>query len=144
MSDDPGYEDDLEYFPANRTVRIVVARGPDGPASFEEMPFEEWMSIEATEVALERVRSVTADRLGTSEFGSGMGRPPEDAPVDGMVVWVHATYSERDGETVTPAVPLARLADVAPRSVDVSVSMAGDEFSRTVPVFARSETVGWA
>lgn len=143
LTDEPGYEDNVEYFPSNRTVRIAVARNAEGPVSFETMPFEEWMSIEATEVGLDRVRTETADRLGTDEFGSGMGRPPENASVDGMVVWVHVSYRERDGETITPELPLARLADVAPRSAEVTVSMKGDAFSRQVPVFARSGEISW-
>lgn len=89
------------------------------------------------------MRAVTADRLGTDAFGSSMGRGPDWATDDEPVIWVAvATKHGTDDSVKTPEVPLARLADVSPRSVDVTVSLEGDAFSRSVPVFAEHESIG--
>ena len=145
VSDAPGYDDEIEYYPANATVRYVAARRGDEPAAFETMSFERWGSIECAETGLERVRAVTAERLGTDAFGSGVGQPPGLLPSNSLVVWLDvATRVDGDGAAETPAVPLSELADVAPRSVDATVSLDGDAFSRTVPVFAERVEVGLA
>ena len=137
VADAPGYDDDIEYFPENRTVRYVATRTGDEPASFGTMPFSKWASIECAEVALDRVRDVLAERLGTDEFGSAIGRPPEFASTDGVVVMLYVSTRIDDGETVsTPTVSLSAVADAAPRSVKTTVSLNGDAFSRTVPVLA--------
>jgi hypothetical protein len=143
VTDTPGYGDDVEYFPENETVRFVATRNADGPVSFGTWSFVEWGSIEAAKLGLERVRAVTADRLGTDEFGSGMGQPPDFFPDDEMAVLLNVSTRVEDSETVsTPTVSLSRLADVAPRSVEATVSLDGDEYSRTVPVFAEHVQVG--
>ena len=137
VTDEPDYEDNMKYFPSNETVRVVTLRNSEGPAGFSTWSFEEWDKIECAEIGIERVRGVTADRLGTDEFGSSIGQPPGFSSADASVIWVEMTTQTEDGETVsTSTVPLARLADVAPRSVDVTVSLEGDTFSRIVPVFA--------
>lgn len=138
LSDEPGYEDDREYFPANKTVRYVAATSGGEPVDFETISFEEWAPTKSTEVGMKRVQEVTPTRLGTDEFTAGMGVPPESAQTEGLVIWLTVATRTDDGETIsTPTVPLPRLADVAPRSVDVTISIEGDAFSRTVPVFAR-------
>lgn len=145
VTDEPGYDDDIEYFPDNETVRFVTIRSGDEPLEFDTWSFEEWGAIECAEVGLERVREVTADRLETDEFGSSIGQPPEFFSSDSLVIWLEVATQVEDGETVnTPTVPLARLADVAPRSVNATVSIKGDTFSRTVPVFAEHVEMGLA
>lgn len=144
MTDEPGYGDDLEYYPSNATVRFVSARRGDEPAAYDAMPFEQWASIECAEVSLERTRAVTAERLGTDEFGSGMGRPPEPFAADGLVVRLHVATVVEDGErAATPTVDLSTLADAAPAHVSATVSLEGEEFSREVPVFADHVTIGF-
>ncbi len=143
VDDPPGYDDDVEYFPENGTVRFVSVRSGDEAIRFEEMPFERWASIECAEAGLERVRSATADRLGTDEFGSGVGQSPGFLPSSSLVVRLDVATRIEDGETAAPpAVSLSRLADAAPRSVDATVSVEGDQYSRTVPVFAEHVEVG--
>lgn len=73
VNDEPGYGDDMEYFPSNGTVRIVTVRSGDEPRAFAEWSFEEWARFEAADVARPRAVQATADRLGTNEFGSGVG-----------------------------------------------------------------------
>ena len=144
VTDEPGYdEDDMEYYPENETVRYVAARSGDSPVSFETTSFDEWASIEAAKAALERLRGVTADRLRTDEFGSGMGVPPEFTDMDDVVVRLTVSTRVEDDETVsTPSVSRDQLADAAPRSVEATVSLESEEFSRTVPVFARHVETG--
>lgn len=139
VTDEPGYdEDNREYFPENETIRYVAARSRGEPAAFETISFDEWASIECASAATERAREVTADRLGTDEFGSGTGVPPEIADTEDLVVRLTVSTRVEGGETVeTPTLSRDELADAAPRSVEATVSLEGDEFSRTVPVFAR-------
>ena len=142
--DDPtGYDDGIEYFPENGTVRFVSVRSGDEAVRFDEMSFERWASVECAEAGLERVRAVTEDRLGTDEFGSSIGQSPGLLPSNDLVVRLDVATRVEDGETAAPpAVSLSRLADAAPRSVDATVTLAGDTFSRTVPVFAEHVEVG--
>ena len=142
-TDEPGYDDNMEYFPSNRTVRVVTVRGGDEPKAFAKWSFEEWATIEAAEVAKPRAVAVTAERLGTDEFGSSIGRPPESADTDDIVVWLYLSTQVEDGEVVsTPSMDLRELVEEAPRSVDATVSLEGDTFSRSVPVYAEHARVG--
>jgi hypothetical protein len=142
VTDRPGYDDDREYFPSNGTVRFVRTRGPDGPSSFGTVAFEEWGSVEAVDAAQERVVAVTAERLGGEAFASSVGRPPESAATDAMVVWVELSTGMKGGTVVeTPTVGLSAVADAAPRAADVTVAIDEATHTATVPVFAR-HTVG--
>lgn len=137
FTDSAGYGDDIEYFPENKTVRFVATRRGDDPVSYDTWSFEEWAAIKAASVGLERVRDATATRLGTDEFGSGWGQPPDSVSVNTLVIKLHVATWIEDGQPIsTPTVPLSRLADVAPRSANVTVSLEGDTSSQTVPVFA--------
>lgn len=137
--DQPGYEDDREYFPENKTLRYVAATSGGEPALFNTQSFEEWGSIECASVGAKRVRNATASRLGTDDFSAGVGHPGGREPSSSTEVAIVLTVTTRNnvGESVrTPPVPLARLADVAPRTANSTVSIEGDTFSRAVPVFA--------
>jgi hypothetical protein len=60
-----------------------------------------------------------------------------------MAVLLSVSTRIEEGESVsTPVVSLSRVADAAPRSVETTVSLDGDEFSRTVPVFAEHVETG--
>ena len=137
VTDAPGYADDIEYYPGNATVRFVAVRSSEKAVRFGEMSFERWASMECAEAGLERVRAATEARLASDEFGSGVGQSPGLLPSHDLVIRLNvATRIGGDGTADPPAVSLSRLADAAPRSVDATVSLAGDSFSRTVPVFA--------
>lgn len=142
ITDHPGYDDEIEYFRSNRTIRFVAASSRGEPARFDTWSFAEWGRLTTAKVGLDRVREVTADRLGTRDFVSGMGRPPAGAATKSAVIWVHiGTKLDRDGDVIsTPAVPFSDLVESAPRSADVTVSLEGDSFSRVVPVFADTGT----
>lgn len=134
--DESGYDDDFEYFPENGTVRVVTARGGDKPRSFADWSFEEWGKFRAGHIGRERVRTVTAERLGHDNFYSSLGQPPLGATAVGMTITLYASVSDDEPRpTSTPAVGLERLADDAPRSVEVTVSLDGDAFTHTLPVY---------
>ena len=95
-------------------VEVVMARSADGPASTEEMPFEEWAPIACTsgaaEAAIEYVREQVEDGIST-----GIGSHPDE---DGRLVprVRHVTVVE-DGETVSePPISYDELRDRTPRS----------------------------
>lgn len=140
ITDEPGYEDGLEYYPDNETVRFVAARSGGEPAEFGTWTVEEWGAIESAEVGLERAREVTADRLGTNEFASGVGTPPEATPPEARAISLEiVTELDRDGEVIsTSPVSLSQLVEAGPRSVAVTLSLDSKTFERTMPVFAKA------
>lgn len=145
VTDDPGYDDNMEYFSGNETVRVVLARSGDEPLSFEDWSFERWATIETADVAQPRAVEVTAERLGTDRFGSGVGRPPESVRTNGLVVRLYLTSRVQDGEVVrTPTRSLSQLVGKAPRSVESTVTLEGDSYTRSVPVFAEHSRVGFS
>ena len=77
LTDTPGYDDGLEYFPSNETFRFVIAENSEGPAMFETVPFDEWASIKCAEASQQRAYKATKTRLGTDEFGSVIGEPSD-------------------------------------------------------------------
>lgn len=133
---EPGYDDEIEYYPENRTVRFVTLSNSTGPVAFGTKPFETWGTWRCAEVALGRVRVVTADRLGTDGFSSGGQLAPE------LAVNVRVTtVKNRDGEvTSKPSSSLSELVDAAPKTVEVTYTLEGDSVSRSIPVFARETT----
>lgn len=133
FADDPGYGDGVEYVPSTRTVRFVATRDGDGPVSYDTWSFAEWGRIHTGKVALARARDVTSDRLGTDAFGSGVGTPPEEILTTASFV---PTLSVSASETADDSsVTVAELARAAPRTVETTVSLEGDTFDRSVPVF---------
>ncbi|WP_239647751.1 hypothetical protein [Natrinema altunense] len=138
ITDDPGYEqDNVEHFPQNKTVRYVSHMSGGEPAAYDTWSFEEWGRIESAEVGATRARTVTARRLGVEEVGSGMSSPPDEAETEGLVITVQISKTlSRDGEVVSwPVATFPDLKGAAPRSVDVTLSIEGDTFSRPVPVY---------
>ena len=153
--DDPaGYEDGIEYFPDNETVRFVSIRSGDEAVAFGEWSFAEWGVVRTGETALERTRAVTADRLGTDAFGSGVGQPRDDVSTDeSFVVTLHLAVEARDSgaanesataqtNTPTGSVTFPDLVAAAPQYVETTVSMTGDSYTREVPVFVDVVEVG--
>jgi hypothetical protein len=137
--DDPGYDDDLEYYPGNDTVRVVVAVAGDEPAAFENWSFERWSKVEAASIAVDRVRSATDRRLGSEAFGSGLGTVPDavDPSSNAFAVRLRLVTRYEDCETTAPPTTLSSFADLAPRAANVTVSLDGETFSGSVPVYAR-------
>lgn len=138
--DPAGYDDDIEYFPDNRTVRYVAATSGGEPVHFATQSFEAWASRECASVGAQRVRTATTSRLGTDAFSAGVGAPTgtSDATdrADLVIRLQVVTRTRDDGSVSTPPVPLARLANVAPRTANVTITIEGDSISRAVPVVA--------
>jgi hypothetical protein len=143
VADEPGYDDDIEYFPANGTVKVVAARSGDQPAWFETMSVEEWGAIQCAEAGLERTRDVLAERLNSRRFDASIGQPPDgrSASAPSIIFTVETRLGPAD-QRITPAIPVRRLAARAPRAVDATVTLDGDTVSREVPVFAAHRTIG--
>ena len=142
ITDEPGYDDGISYAPNNDSVEVVAGRSGGESAWFETMTFAEWGAIECAKIGLERARGVTAERLTSRRFSASVSEPPEGAdassPVIRFTVETHVAGEQR----ITPAVPARRLAARAPHAVEATVTLDGDPFSRSVPVYAVHETVG--
>jgi hypothetical protein len=140
IEDEPGYEEDnIEYFPENRTIRFVSVRSGGEPAGFDTWTFEEWGSIEAASVGSAYVQQVVADRLNVEALGSAVSRPPDPGtPPYDLVVTLSVDKVLNRQETVVawPRVRFPDLVDATPRSVDVTLFLEGDRYTRTVPVYA--------
>jgi hypothetical protein len=141
IRDESGYDDDIEYFASNETVRFVARRSGGDPAWFETMPFDEWGAIQCAEAGRDRVRTVTAERLNTQRFEVRTGDPPGGDTSQPVVTLSVTTRIGPDGQRSTPPFPVARLAANAPQSVDATVSVEGDTVSRTIPVYAAHRTI---
>ena len=139
IADEPGYGDGIEYFPENRTVRYVATESGGAPSSYDTWSFETWGNIETATVDASRAQNVTAQRLGVDSVGGGVSNLPDDAETDGLVISVAVSKGlDRDGEvTGWPVATFSNLKEVAPRSVDVTLSIEGDTFSRAMPVYVR-------
>jgi hypothetical protein len=142
FTDEPGYDDDISYAPSNESVKVVAGRSGDEPAWFETLTFAEWGAIESARVGLERAREVTAERLQSRRFSASVSEPPEGADATSPVITFSVETHLAGEQRITPAVPARRLAARAPHAVEATVTLDGDPFSRSVPVYAVHETVG--
>ncbi|MBX0321615.1 hypothetical protein EGH21_01095 [Halomicroarcula sp. F13] len=125
--------------PVETTVTVdrdVVTYLPDRDAVREDgetRPFDEWVRWTAFERAAETVVPVVEDRLDEPDAGLGRGIR---SLVFGLVATVdYAITRNRDGAVVSePTVPLDRVVSVAPRTVTVTVELAGRSAVRVAPV----------
>lgn len=133
--DKPGYnQDNIEYFPENQTVRYVMGSGE--PEEYDTWTFNEWGRIESAEVGTRRTVQVTENRLDVEGLGRGISRPPNES--GGVVVFVRIEKMlDRDGNVVSwPVTTFPDLIEGAPQSVTVTLTIEGDTYTRTVPVYA--------
>lgn len=138
ITDEPGYDDGFRYFADNRTVRLVTLRSGEEPKRFDTMPVERWVGFRAAEAALDRVLSALDGRVETDELGSGVGRPPDSTDAEGPVVNLRADSSGAE----QPAAPYPVVVRAAPRTVEVTVTLAAESRTRSVPVFVTVGTGG--
>ena len=146
VTDKHGYTDGIEYFPSNSTVRYELTTGI--PKYYDTMSFERWGELETASAAADRAKASAVGHLGVTEdavsawTGSRPDRAPTDLSVTGLQV---ATVENSDGEVIdTPPVTLPELVEVTPRAVDATVSLDGDSYSRTVPVYAEYAVIQWS
>lgn len=139
VTDDPGYEEDgFEYFQDNRTYRYVEARSGGEPVAYDTWPFEKWGRLKSATKGSIYAGTIAADRLDVEGVGNGISSPPDGSAATAPIIGVHVTKTlDREGEVVEwPVATFPDLKEAAPRSVDVTLTIEGDTFSRTVPVYA--------
>lgn len=138
ITDKPGYdEDNFEYFPQNRTYRYVKARSGGEPVAYDTWSFEKWGRLTTATQGAMRAGTIAANRLGVEDVGSGISSPPGDPQSTDPSIVVQITKTlDRDGEVIEwPVATFSALKEASPRSVDVTLTLEGDTFSRTVPVY---------
>jgi len=96
-------------------------------------PFNKWARSECAEIGANEVVPVVDDRLETAVEGVGSG---VRYLIFGPVITVdHTVTRDRDGSTVNePNVTLEQLISVAPRTITVTVTLAGERFTKEFPV----------
>jgi hypothetical protein len=139
----PASDEPAAYFPSNDTVKYAAFIGED--IKYETMSFERWKVIVTASSGQNPVLSALADRMGV-EVGSGLGRAP-NAEGPSLCVWLFITDPEAIEGTRTPPVTLQEVAETAPQSANVTLSVDEEVFSRTeiaraVPVFAEHQGAG--
>lgn len=125
IQDEPGYDDDFEYFPSNDTVLEVFLRSGDA-VSTEPTPFEEWARARSLEIGEEHLDSLMEDRLGHENFFSRGMEPSNPFSDDSAVIGLFLRGTVPD---------MWQFAESAPRSLEVALTMEGDGSTHTFPVF---------
>ena len=69
--DQPGYDDDLQYHPENKTVTVVRDRSGDRLKNTTTWTFEEWGNVYSSRASRTRVANVTAERLNATDISGG-------------------------------------------------------------------------
>ena len=138
VTDEPGFDDEIEYYPSNRTVRFVEATSGGEPVSFGTWSLEEWGKWETAEIGGKIITDVTVDRLEVdelSELSIVIGVPPDSSSAEIPAITLMLNTDENTH------VSKSELIDTAPRSIQVTVSIEGDTYSRIVPVFVEGISV---
>jgi hypothetical protein len=131
--------DAISYLEGHDAVRSTTRSAVGEPAAYTEDPFEQWANRRCAGVASEAVLPAIERRLDAPELGLGKG---VEHRLFGLVVSVdYTTVRSREGDVEQrPSVPFDAVVDVAPRTVDATVSLDGHEHTRQVPVVVqRSE-----
>lgn len=117
---------------ANR-VRYPDLMSDGGVETYETEPFEKWGKRRCASIGVEAVVPTIEERFGEPLEGVGRG---VESRLPGLVITVgHAVLLNDDGEVESePNISFDRLVDLAPRSVDATVVLDGNEVSRAVPV----------
>ena len=125
--------EDLEYLDGTNKVRYPVLMSDDGVEKYDTEPFGKWGKRRCASIGVEVVVPTIEKRFGEPLDGVGRG---VESRFPGLVITVdHAVQLDDDGTVESrPNVPLERLIDLAPRDVDATVRLAGNEVSRAVPV----------
>ncbi|WP_143085755.1 hypothetical protein [Halogranum rubrum] len=127
--DKPGYDDGFEYISSKKIVRTVTLANSEGPVEFTEQRFKRWATIQCRKIGSQHVEAVTAERLGTDKIDSAIGTHAEKS----VIVLEPLTNLTSDSN---PAVSVSQLADVAPKSVTVTVTLEDSTLTQSVAVFA--------
>ncbi|MBX0296772.1 hypothetical protein [Haloarcula nitratireducens] len=113
----------VEYLEATNTIR----------ENSHTHPFNTWARRECAEIGANEIVPVVDDRLETTVAGVGSG---VRYLIFGPVITVdHTVTRDRDGSIVNePNVTLEQLISVAPRTITVTVTLAGQLLTTEFPV----------
>ena len=123
----------VTYVDETNEVRYPALMSGDGVEKYETEPFRKWGRRRCASVGVEVVVPTIEARFGGPLEGVGRGVASR---LPGLVIVVdHATRLGDDGTVESrPNVSFDRLVDLAPRAVNATVVLDGNEVSRAVPV----------
>jgi len=136
-TDQPGVQENIEYFPSNSTVRVASLVSGDTVERVHTVSFEEWGHTQAASIAHAAVIDAVTGNV-EFEFSSSIGTLPGDSDVEPGSVFLSVPRSGNGSDSARSKLPT--LVEVAPKSADVTIHLEGDSYSRSVPVYARYES----
>jgi hypothetical protein len=129
----------VRYAATNSAGTPIPTGTPAYPEQYATTPFERWGRLRTAAISAGRVATALETRFsGTIEAGSGAA--PEG---DEIVAYVFlTTVLDRGGRVdFTPEQDFGPVVDATPGSVDATVRLADQEYSRTVPVWVEERTI---
>lgn len=140
-------ESRFTYVEENDTVRIVAGyeqrfndtgENPTAEPVHSTVPWEEWAETRGAVRALEPMGEHFESRLERSENIDPMVHTGEDR-ISIRVAYV--TREARDGSVISsPTVPFSEVVDETPSEVRVRMTLEGNAYSTTYPVFVQNFT----
>lgn len=140
-------ENRFTYVEENDTVRIVAGyeqqfngteENPESEPVHSTVPWEEWAETRGAVRALEPLGEHFESRLGSTENINPMVHTGEDR-ISIRVAYV--THKARDGSVISsPTVPFSEVVDETPSEVRVRITLEGNAYSTTYPVFVQNFT----
>jgi hypothetical protein len=133
-TDQPGVQENIEYFPSNSTVKVASLVSGDTVERTQTVSFEEWGHTQAASLAHDAVTETVTGNI-EFEFSSQMGTLPGTTDVEPGSVFLNVPRSGNESDSARSK--LSTLVEVAPKSADVTIHIKGDSYSRSVPIYAR-------
>jgi hypothetical protein len=133
-TDQPGVQENIEYFPSNSTVKVASLVSGDTVERIRTVSFEEWGHTQAAMIAHDAVTDAVTGTI-EFEFSSSIGTLPETTDVEPGSVFLNIPRSGNESDSARSK--LSTLVEVAPKSADVTIHLEGDSYSRSVPVYGR-------
>jgi hypothetical protein len=135
-TDQPGVQENIEYFPSNGTVRVASFVSGDTIEAVRTVSFEEWGHTQAASIAHDAVTDAVTGNV-EFEFSSSIGTLPGDTDVEPGSVFLNVPRPGDGADSNPVRSKLSTLVEIAPKSVDVTIYLKGDSYSRNVPVYAK-------
>lgn len=130
-----------EYLPDEGEVRHVVTRNSGGPVERATEPVEQYAHRECVKVGAKAVLPTIEDRFDSPvENVNAKPQFSDGSDTDVRIVVEYTVWTETWERAIksTPNIDFDDLVAVTPRSVRVTVELAGETYSRDVPVFVRT------
>ncbi|SEL41998.1 hypothetical protein [Haloferax larsenii] len=127
-----GEDETVEKTISRESVEYLKSTNEVREKSYTQ-PFDTWARRECAEIGADKIVPIVDDRLETAVSGVGSGvRYLIFGPV---ITADHKVARDRDGSIIgEPNVTLEQLTSVAPRTITVTVSLAGRTFTKGFPV----------